>query len=992
MKKAASSLLSAAVLAALAVLGGPAGPADAATVSIDLHATTGTMNLPGEPLPVPVWGYSEGAGSVTRPGGPTLYVDQDDEVTITLHNDLAAESSGLLVQGQQMVPDRTGAAPGATKDYTFTASKPGTYLYEAALLPNAQHQVAMGLYGALVVRPATAGRAYGSPATAFNDEAVLLLSEIDPALNKKADKAAFDMRKLAPRYFLVNGRVHPATTPILTTGGHQVLLRYVNAGVEYRSMAVLGAEQKVIALDGSLLDYSRRYVAETFGPGQTADALVTAPESDTATTLSVYDGSLRLRNSNTAGFGGMLTSIAVAPSLTPPSGDVAGPVTSAVAHAGGTLTAHIDDTARGGSDVAAAEYFLDTVGAAGSGTSMDPVTAPFDAPSEDVTLAVGVPSGEHVLYVRGQDEHGNWGALSSVLVSGGDAGGPVTRSATLSPRLTNHSNSAGVAVSATADDSATGGSNIAAGEYSIDGGAWQPMAVNVSAPVASLDATIPAAVINGIAPAPGLPEGTRVVSIRSQDTAGNWGDPITANLVVDITAPTTGGVSVTPDPNNGELPVNASSPAVRVTATTMSDPVTNTVNSPIAGAEVFIDSVGANGSGIPLNASDGSFNDPSEGGYADIPLTTVRALSDGSHTLSVHAKDAAGNWGGFATTTLLVDKVRPVVSGAAATPNPSQGARSVTLSASATDGATNIVRAEWFTGADPGIGKATAMAVAGPGLGPVPVTATVDTSSWAEGSYSLKVRARDAAGNWSPTVSLTLTVTATLEYSTVGLTNPPGVSGTADDADIYRWNGSAHSRVIDMTAAPYNLPTGANVDGFDRVSPTQFYLSFSNTSTTVSGLGAVADEDVIFWNGSAWSMYFDGSAHGLTNANLDLDAISVDGSTLYFSTVGNTNPPGVGGAADDADIYSWNGTSYARVWDASANGFAAAANVDGFVRVDATHFYLSFSPTTTTVPGLGAVEDEDVVYNNAGRWSVYFDGTAHGLTAGNLDVDAFDVP
>ena len=66
--------------------------------------------------------------------------------------------------------------------------------------------------------------------------------------------------------------------------------------------------------------------------------------------------------------------------------------------------------------------------------------------------------------------------------------------------------------------------------------------------------------------------------------------------------------------------------------------------------------------------------------------------------------------------------------------------------------------------------------------------------------------------------------------------------------------------------------------------------------------------------------------------------------------------------------------------------------MDGFVRVDATHFYLSFSSATTTVPVLGAVQDEDVVYNNAGIWSIYFDGTAHGLTTDNLDVDAFDVP
>lgn len=64
--------------------------------------------------------------------------------------------------------------------------------------------------------------------------------------------------------------------------------------------------------------------------------------------------------------------------------------------------------------------------------------------------------------------------------------------------------------------------------------------------------------------------------------------------------------------------------------------------------------------------------------------------------------------------------------------------------------------------------------------------------------------------------------------------------------------------------------------------------------------------------------------------------------------------------------------------------------MDGFVRVDATHFYLSFS-TDVVVPGLGAVQDEDVVSFSAGTWSVFFDGTAHGLTASSLDIDAFDL-
>ena len=231
----------------------------------------------------------------------------------------------------------------------------------------------------------------------------------------------------------------------------------------------------------------------------------------------------------------------------------------------------------------------------------------------------------------------------------------------------------------------------------------------------------------------------------------------------------------------------------------------------------------------------------------------------------------------------------------------------------------------------------------------------------------------------------------TLYLSTAGNSNPPGAGGTADDADIYSWNGTSYARALDLSAAPYNVPLSANLDGFSRVDATHFYASFA-TNTTLPGLGTVQDEDVVYWNGSAWSLYFDGTAHGLNQANQDVDAISVSGGTLYFSTATSTNPTGVTGAGDDADIYSWNGTSLARVWDATAHGVPGGADVDGFDRVDATHFYLSFAEPTNTLPQIGATQDEDVVYVSGTTWSVYFNGTAHGLTTANLDVDAFDVP
>jgi hypothetical protein len=175
----------------------------------------------------------------------------------------------------------------------------------------------------------------------------------------------------------------------------------------------------------------------------------------------------------------------------------------------------------------------------------------------------------------------------------------------------------------------------------------------------------------------------------------------------------------------------------------------------------------------------------------------------------------------------------------------------------------------------------------------------------------------------------------------------------------------------------------------------------------VPGLGVVQDEDVVYYHNGVWSMWFDGTRRGLTADGQDIDAISVSGNILYFSTVGNTNPPRVTGgetdddsnisSADDSDIYSVRITAaprsaaFTRVWDASANGIPSAADVDGFVRVDARHFYLSFR-ADTTLPGLGAVQDEDVVIDNDGTWSTYFNGTAHGLSAAGADVDAFDIP
>ena len=231
-------------------------------------------------------------------------------------------------------------------------------------------------------------------------------------------------------------------------------------------------------------------------------------------------------------------------------------------------------------------------------------------------------------------------------------------------------------------------------------------------------------------------------------------------------------------------------------------------------------------------------------------------------------------------------------------------------------------------------------------------------------------------------------------FSTIGNATVPGVPAPADDSDAYRWDGTAYSRVVDATN--YGVPASANVDGFAHVDDTHFYVSFAG-DTTVAVTGgsplAVQDEDVLYWDGNAWSVFFDGTAHGMTHNQLDVNAIGVRGGVLYFATLGAKNPPGVTGKADDADVYSWNGTSYARVLDASDYGVASNARADGAVMADATHWRFSFS-SNTSLPGLGPVDDEDIVEldTTTKKWTTWFDGTAHGLTTNNHDIDAFSMP
>lgn len=281
---------------------------------VHLCAVEGTAAFPGHPS-VDVWGFAESADGTDcatlspQVPGPTLELTAGTTVSVTLHNELAEDTS-IVFPGFEGVPDITGVAPGGSTTYTVVADRPGTFVYEAGI--NQARQVGMGMAGAVVVRPAGGpGTAYDDPATAFDREYLMVLAEVD--LGQHSDPFGFDLLTYRPTLFTINGAVYEdgVTDPLEVAAGERVLIRYVNVGFEHHAMTVLNARQRVIGQGGyPVLAYS--VANETAPAGMTMDTIVEIPAGATAgMRFPVYERNLRVTN-GAAYPGGMLRFLEVA--------------------------------------------------------------------------------------------------------------------------------------------------------------------------------------------------------------------------------------------------------------------------------------------------------------------------------------------------------------------------------------------------------------------------------------------------------------------------------------------------------------------------------------------------------------------------------------------------------------------------------------------------------------------------------------------------------
>lgn len=219
-------------------------------------------------------GMPNASCSTMQVPGPTLIVTEGQPVTVHLINQLptAAGNTSILFPGFAVTtacpsPAVTAAAPqqglltceaipGGSVTYTFTASAPGTHPYYSGT--QGDLQIEMGLYGAIIVLPATIpancttgyhalnvtaqthwletdfrlvnatggkGAAYDHPGSCYDREYLFQWAEMDSRIHKQAEAQALakagclagssgcsldvQTEPYHPAYFLINGRSMP---------------------------------------------------------------------------------------------------------------------------------------------------------------------------------------------------------------------------------------------------------------------------------------------------------------------------------------------------------------------------------------------------------------------------------------------------------------------------------------------------------------------------------------------------------------------------------------------------------------------------------------------------------------------------------------------------------------------------------------------------------------------------------------------------------------
>jgi hypothetical protein len=186
------------------------------------------------------------------------------------------------------------------------------------------------------------------------------------------------------------------------------------------------------------------------------------------------------------------------------------------------------------------------------------------------------------------------------------------------------------------------------------------------------------------------------------------------------------------------------------------------------------------------------------------------------------------------------------------------------------------------------------------------------------------------------------------------------------------------------------LPDGADVDALERELGGRALFS-TDVTVQLPGPVVATPDDVVRTNGSSYGLEFDGAAHGVPQG-VDLDAVArlATGELLVSFDV----PVSLGGVrADDEDLLLFDGAAFTLFFDGSAQGVDPDLDLDAAADAGAGRIGVSFDGAGS----LGGVpfQDEDVITllpGGGGPVLLFFDASSAHAGWADADLDAVALP
>jgi hypothetical protein len=196
---------------------------------------------------------------------------------------------------------------------------------------------------------------------------------------------------------------------------------------------------------------------------------------------------------------------------------------------------------------------------------------------------------------------------------------------------------------------------------------------------------------------------------------------------------------------------------------------------------------------------------------------------------------------------------------------------------------------------------------------------------------------------------------------------------------LIEFHGASAYKLVQQTLSAL-LPAETDIDALDFINSNTIVFSLREDAV-LPGVGKVADEDLLLWNGSTISLLWDGSANGLP-PETDIDVVDVTNFgwlTFCFSLREGTTLPAPIGKVSRNDAIEWqNGSGFTRIFFYGTD-IPPETNLDAFSSLSSNNVVISLN-AAANIKGTSYGKADLIQYDiMGGSYNSFFNAAANGI-------------